>query len=392
MDRPPPPLPNLGRWSSWRPRVGDGSPALLLAGVALLELAQTGPLLRPETVLALVQTLPLAWRRRRPLAVWLAVALGAAVWAALGADGSYAALFGGPIAVYAVAAYVGRPMSWLVFAATAIGVVAAFPLLGRPVPSVDAALLVAVVGTAWVMGDAARTHAAYTAGLEERAASLERSRQELARRIRLEERTRIARELHDVVAHHISMIAVQAETGPYLVTAGPEKATEGFAAIGETARRALTEMRRLLGVLRSEPDGSPALAPQPGFDDIPDLVAEVRQSGLAVDYAVRGEPRPLAAGVDLSAYRIVQEALTNVRRHAGPARAGVVVEFADRLIRLSVVDDGRGAGSDEGDGSAAGHGLVGIRERAAMLGGTVEAGPRPEGGYAMFVTIPLAPS
>jgi signal transduction histidine kinase len=230
------------------------------------------------------------------------------------------------------------------------------------------------------------------------AEQVERRRQEQARRAVLEERSRIARELHDVVAHHMSMVAVQAETAPYRIKGLPDDGLRDFAAIGETARAALVEMRRLLGVLRS--DAGPEREPQPGLGHLADLVDGARKAGLPVRLAVDGQARPLPAGVELSAYRIVQEALSNAGRHARDAgRVDVEVRFEPERLTVTVTDDGsaaipaarRGGSGGPGPGGRWGHGLLGMSERVTMLGGTLEAGAEEAGGFRVRAVMPVRP-
>jgi signal transduction histidine kinase len=194
-----------------------------------------------------------------------------------------------------------------------------------------------------------------------------------------------------VVAHSISVIAVQSGVGAHVAHAQPEEAAKALAAIEATSRAALTELRRLLGVLRQEGEPQGSLVPVPGLGDLDALLAEVARAGLAVRLRVEGTPSPLPAGVDLSAYRIVQEALTNVVKHAGPARAQVTIGYHDQDVTVEVTDDGRGVVAPTGDGRAAvGHGLIGMRERVAVFGGDLEVGPRPGGGFRVAVRLPLA--
>jgi signal transduction histidine kinase len=240
-------------------------------------------------------------------------------------------------------------------------------------------------GTVSVIAYALRRRSGRAAELEERAATLEREREEAERAAVEEERRRIARELHDVIAHSITLMTVQAGAARLLLAQDPGRAREPVLSVEETGRHALAELRRLLGVIRAD-DGEAALAPQPGLARLDDLVGQARRAGLPVELAVAGEPRPLPPGIDLTAYRIVQEALTNTRRHAGPAHAHVSVRYGSQALDLEVTDDGRTA-TAAGDG--AGHGLVGMRERVALYDGTFAAGPRPEGGYAVRVRLPV---
>ena len=199
-----------------------------------------------------------------------------------------------------------------------------------------------------------------------------------------EERTRIARELHDVVAHAISVIVLQAKGGRRLLDSDPAETRVALDAIVESGEQALGEMRRLLGMLRRS-DAEIAMAPLPSLRHLGLLAEQVSGAGLPVELDVVGEPAPLPPGVDLSAYRIVQEALTNALKHAGPARARVVVRYGARELELEITDTGRGAAA----GNGGGHGLVGMRERAQLFGGQVEGGTRPEGGFAVRARLPL---
>jgi signal transduction histidine kinase len=232
-------------------------------------------------------------------------------------------------------------------------------------------------GTPWAAGRAIRRRRL-------RESQLEREKAEAEAAI-AEERTRIARELHDVVTHAISVIVLQARGGRRLLATEPAEARQALDAIERTASQALQEMRRLLGLLR-ESDERLALAPQPTLSRLDDLVAQVREAGLPVELAIEGEPAELPPGVDLSAYRIVQEALTNALKHAGPATARVTVHYGDGELDLEVSDDGTGTGN----GGGAGQGLTGIRERVAVFGGDVEAGALPEGGYAVRARLPYS--
>jgi signal transduction histidine kinase len=213
------------------------------------------------------------------------------------------------------------------------------------------------------------------------------------------ERLRIARELHDVVAHAMSVIAVQSGMGAHVIDTQPEEARRALANIEATSRSGLAELRRLLGVLRDDDadtgDGAgtrrPALAPAPGLGELDALVARASEAGLPVEVAIEGDARPLPPGVDLAAYRIVQEALTNVVKHAGEATARVTVRYGEAEVDLEIVDDGRGrAAAAGGTPGANGHGIAGMRERATIYNGTLDAGPRPEGGFRVAARLPLA--
>ncbi|MFF3994488.1 sensor histidine kinase [Streptomyces cyaneofuscatus] len=250
---------------------------------------------------------------------------------------------------------------------------------------------------AWVMGDSLRTRRAYFSQLEERAARLEREREAQSKVAVAAERARIARELHDVVAHNVSVMVVQADGAAYVMDAAPDQARQALETISSTGRQALAEMRRLLGVLRTgDAPESGEYVPQPDVEQIEDLVDQVRRTGLAVDFKVEGTARPLPSGVELTAYRIVQEALTNTRKHGGPdAGASVRLVYFDDGLGLLVEDDGRGAAHElyeDGGADGAGHGMIGMRERVGMVGGTLDAGPRPGGGFRISALLPLKPA
>jgi signal transduction histidine kinase len=250
--------------------------------------------------------------------------------------------------------------------------------------------------SAWVLGDSMGYRRAYSAALEERAERAERERDTQAQIAAVAERARIARELHDVIAHNLSVMVAQADGGSYVFDATPERSRQALAEIGRTGRQALTEMSSLLGVLRIDREAAP-LAPAPAAAEIADLVTQARQAGMRVSHTVEGAVQPLPVGLSLTAYRIVQEALTNVRKHAGPgAAAAVTLRYDQDELVVRVTDDGGGAASvpryRTGPATPAnpeGHGLAGMRERAAMYGGTVQAGPRPGTGFEVTVRLPL---
>jgi len=379
--------------SAW---VFDGALALAAASVpAALALFEAPDLSLPRgtlvlgCALVLVHTLPLAARRRFPGAVLALVVASGLAFAALDLPPDILGL-AILVAVYSVAAYGRRWVALAGLAVAELGLVAVQLTPGRI--GVDTLVVnMGVVAAAWLLGHFAHNYRAYAARLEERTGELERAREELARRAVVEERLRLARELHDVVAHAMSVIAVQSGVGAHVASTQPEEAAKALAAIEATSRAALTELRRLLGVLRQEDEPQGDLAPVPGLADLDGLLAEVAKAGLAVRLQVEGRPAHLPAGVDLSAYRIVQEALTNVVKHAGPARAQVAIRYRDHEVRVEVTDDGRGAAAPTGDGRArVGHGLIGMRERVSVFGGDLEVGPRPGGGFRVAARLPFA--
>jgi signal transduction histidine kinase len=369
--------------------VAAGWPMAVFASMPVLSGVPVG-MLAVGYALVLLHTLPLAARRRFPGTVLgISVASGLAI-GALGLP----PFFLGPailVAVYSVAAYGDRRVALAGLAAAELGLAAVQLTPGKfdaPVVWVQFAL---IIGAAWLLGYFVGDRHVYAARLEERTAELEQAREELARRAVAEERLRLARELHDVVAHSMSVIAVQSGVGAHVAESRPEEVGKALSAIEATSRATLEELRRLLGVLRQDSEPQASLAPVPGLADLEGLLGEVAKAGLAVRLQVEGTPSPLPAGVDLSAYRIVQEALTNVVKHAGPARAQVVVGYHDRDVTVEILDDGRGAATSTGEGRAGtGHGLIGMRERVAAFGGDLEAGPGPGGGFRVAARLPLA--
>jgi signal transduction histidine kinase len=239
-------------------------------------------------------------------------------------------------------------------------------------------------GIAWVAGDRTRTRRAYLDQLEERARRAEREREEDARRATEEERNRIARELHDVVAHNVSVIAVQAGAARTTSQGDAARSVETLGLIERTARSTLSELRALLGVLRKNED-APLLRPQPTLEQLDTLLQHARDAGIAVETRIEGTVRPLPAVVDLCAYRVVQEALTNVIKHAPGAHANVSLRYASNELGITVVDDGPGANGSE----TTGHGLIGMRERVGMLEGEIHVGNAAHSGFRVEVRLPL---
>jgi signal transduction histidine kinase len=238
---------------------------------------------------------------------------------------------------------------------------------------------------AWLAGLALRARAAHAEAAEQRATWLEQTREQDARRAIADERARIARELHDVVAHSVSVMTVQSSAVRRLLKPDQEKERHALLTVEQTGREALTEMRRLVGVLRTD-DEAPARAPQPGLAAVQTLVAHARETGLQVDLRIEGEPVRLPAGIDLTAYRLVQEGLTNTIKHASAEHAEVCVRYATGYVEVEVADDGRGA---NGRGNGGGHGLLGMRERVSIYAGDLDVGPRPEGGFRLRARLPV---
>jgi signal transduction histidine kinase len=331
--------------------------------------------------LTLLATLPIALRRRYPLPV-LVVTLPAALATDVLYDNFQFA--GSLVALYTVAAYTGRPGSIGVGVGTALALpVTQFDAGGLGLA--ESATIYVIYAAAWILGDRIGARRAYLRELEERAVRHEREREEHARRAAGEEQARIARELHDIIAHNVSVMTVQAAAAGDAFESQPGKVREALASIESTGREALTELRRLLGSVR--PGDSPGtFAPQPGLALLDDLIEQMRATGIAVELTVEGSPRELSPGVDLSAYRIVQEALTNTLKHAEASHAKVLVRYGDGTLDVEVVDDGRGA---TWDGATRGHGIIGMRERVALVGGKLEVGRAANGGFSIHARIPL---
>ncbi|MFD7899867.1 sensor histidine kinase [Streptomyces sp. NPDC059743] len=379
--------------------------AVLLFGFSLLWVVQqvvgVGPRLVAIVMVALL-SLSVALRRRAPektLLFVLGLGLAQVVLDVAANPADFAML----VAIYTVSAQ-GGPR-WASQLALTGGLLAA-PISQVRWPEEGAStagrVVVAVImgvpfALAWVLGDSVRTRRAYFDQLEERATRLEKEREAQAKVAVAAERARIARELHDVVAHNVSVMVVQADGAAYVLDAAPDQAKEALETISSTGRQALAEMRRLLGVLRTgDTKEGGEYVPQPDVGQIEELVEKVRGAGLSVDFKIEGTPRPLPSGVELTAYRIVQEALTNSRKHGGPdVGASVRLVYFDDGLGLLVEDDGRGAAHElyeDGGADGRGHGLIGMRERVGMVGGTLDAGPRPGGGFRISALLPLKPA
>ncbi|MGH9224003.1 MAG: sensor histidine kinase [Acidimicrobiales bacterium] len=384
------------RWVKEHPFGADGLLAALVTAISL-----PGPWITREgfdfrepdgfaLFLVLLSSVPLAWRRRHSFTIFNLV-LVASVASAVRNYGSASGGLSVIIVLYTMAAHCDRRRS---LAAATLSAAGLFVVLATTPTKVEVADVVAsyvVFAAAWILGDNVRVRRAYVVELEDRTERLERQKAEQARRAVATERGRIARELHDVIAHHVSVMVVQAGGARRVLDRRPDQAREALQSIETTGRQALSEMRRLLGVLRADEDltgTGDGRAPQPGVAALDVLVDQLREAGLPVDLRVEGEPRPLDSGVDLSAYRIVQEALTNTLKHAGPAEAHVVVRYGAGDVELEITDDGRGGGADSGNGAADGHGLVGMKERVSLFGGELRAGPRPGGGYLVRARLP----
>jgi signal transduction histidine kinase len=366
----------VGDWLQRHPRIVD----LALVVVALA--TTVGAASRHDhaalgVLLAVVACLPLLVRRSHPLGV-LAIATAATV--AISVGWGYESPFPAAVALFTVADECERRVS--LGAGAAAVVVLSLPW-GHPTHGWrDVVGRLIGFSLAWVVGDSLGVRRRYVAALEERAERLEREREAEAARAAAEEQARIARELHDVLAHNVSVMVVQAAAANDVFDSQPERAREALRSIETTGRDALAELRRLLGVVRRD---RPEYAPQPSLDLLDELVEQVRSAGLDVAVTIEGEPRELPTGVDLSAYRVVQEALTNTLKHARARRAEITLRFWSGGLDVDVRDDG--VGKTNGDGG--GNGLIGMRERVAVYGGSLTAGPHAGGGFSVSARFPL---
>ncbi|MDO0924587.1 sensor histidine kinase [Streptomyces sp. TG1A-8] len=339
---------------------------------------------------AAVGCLVLLWRHRHPFGV-LALALGCGVvFQLLGFRQSPLVTSPVLVSVYTVAVRTGRRTAFSA-AAVSAGVLVGAAAVGDPASwlNPDKAAMLAWTGLAAAVGDGVRSRRAYVAAVEERAEHAERTREQEARQRVAAERVRIARELHDIVTHHIALINAQAGVAVHLVDRRPERIVAALEDIRDTSRSALDELRATVGLLRQSDDPVAPRDPMPGLAQVPALLASFERAGLTVRHVRRGTAEPLDPAVDLAAYRIVQESLTNVRKHAGAGCARLLLHHGRDRLTITVEDDGPAGAHRSHPG--AGHGLIGMRERAAAVGGTLTAGPRPGGGFTVAAELPLHP-
>lgn len=380
----------IARWGSElrafaarRPGVADALFVLVLLLVGIPHLVKE-PSARPvfAWTLEIALYVPLIWRRRAPLTVFAAVAaVGFVQWlvGVLLTFGDFAVL----IALYSVAAHSSLRRLFLAGAVTEIGVALATDQWAPKALTVRAFVLSSGMCTAAaVLGLNLRTRRAYLASLEDRAARLERERDQRAQIVAVEERARIARDVHDIVTHSLSVMVALTDGVAYALPASPERAAEAAGKASEIGRQAITEMRRVLEVLR---DGEPVGGdrhPQPGLSQLSGLFTEVRAAGLPVEFVVTGRPPAMASGAELAIFRIVQEALTNIRKHTAPGTtARVRLGYTAESVDIEITDDGRPAVSVAAETRHPGHGIAGMRERVAVYDGLLQAGPLPDGGW-----------
>ena len=375
----------------WRDDVLDWALAVAIASGALLQ--QRGCDCRQDPLwlnvgVILLGALPLGLRRRQPVMVFTVVGLASLAHVLLGFANQFLNTFAVLVALFSVADYAPWPLSVLAGAAVALALPVNFAVdwanHGR-VNLSDIPYNYALFGAAWVLGDNLRQRRQREGELVQRAERLLAEQDERAQRAVADERARIARDLHDVVAHTVSVIVLHAGAARRIAAEQPERARGALEAIESLGREAAADMRRLVGILRAPAEPAADAEPQPSLARLDGLVDRVRAAGLDIRLHIEGDARLLPPGVDLSAYRIVQEALTNTLRHAHAERADVVLRYRPDGLELEVSDNGRGPVP----AAAGGQGLIGMRERAAIFGGQVEAGPRPGVGFRVRVLLPL---
>lgn len=376
------------RWRRISPGTKDSTFAILWSFATQVELLVADLVegsLAAQSLAFAVMTLSLVWRRTRPLLA--AVLLGAAI-AAQTLIGS-AEIVGGFVAMlvgtYSIASYATNVRSLAVGSAFVFAGLFTYPVVNE-MNFADEVGNFVIFASLWVLGRLVRTWRRGAAEAEEHAAAVERAREEHVRLALADERGRIARELHDVVAHGVSGMVLQAGAARQLLHRDPAAAEEPLLAVEGLGRQALEEMRRLLGLLRRD-DEDLALAPPLQLGAIGRLVDDVRRSGVAVTSRIEGDERPLPTGLEVSAYRIVQEALTNVVKHADASQVEVVLRYDDEGLELIIVDDGCGSAGDDAHAVGTGHGLLGMRERAELFGGTLIAGPRQPTGWQVHARL-----
>ncbi|OIJ67320.1 sensor histidine kinase [Streptomyces mangrovisoli] len=378
-------------WVDAHPRIRDAAPPLLITVAAVPASAMadgrwTQPSLANVAWVALA-CLPLLWRYRRPVQVVAAVVAVQITQVTVGGNSVMVAV-PAIVALYTVGLLRRPRTAWISGTVAAMTLAASGTVLARPAAiSGDMLVWFDVLMLATGAGVAVRSRRERLASIEARAVHAEETREAEALRRVAEERVRIARELHDVVAHHITLVNAQAGVAQHLVRTDAEKAYRALGAIKDTSRAALEELRATVGLLRRSDDDTPlSLVPAPGLGDLDTLVDGFRKAGQNIRLDRTGELRQLSPSTDLAAYRIIQEALTNTHKHAGAAHAHVTLAYGEQTLQITVADDGRGTAKQ---GSGTGHGLIGMRERATAFGGTLTAGPAPHGGYRVHAELPL---
>jgi signal transduction histidine kinase len=360
-----------------KPPLADALLATGLTGLTLATLAggTTGRVNGVAAVLAVLTAAPLALRQRAPILTLIVIEAALSAYGLLGFGDYPNGGVGMLVGIFTVATLYRRAVAALMFATTLVPCAVSYVTTPSPVVWSQVAQAVLILSGGWVLGESTRRWGRRAERLGEHAA-----------RAVADERLRIARELHDIVAHHMSVISLQAGLAAYVLDADVPTAKVAIATVGEASRDALTDMRRLLDLLRLDESDDDDYQPQPGTAQLDDLVGRMRGAGLPVTMRVHGAARPLPTGADLCVYRIVQESLTNVLKHAGPAAARIDINYGEHVLTVKVSDDGRAPGRPENPAS---HGIRGMRERAELYGGVLTAGPEKDGGFTVILRMPL---
>jgi len=379
----------IGRLRYLNPPLVDAAIAVFLGVLAELELLLlVGDLSareRAADVLTLpFLTLPLALRRRAPTVALILILAAERVQELLGGglrNGGTLPLLAILLAIYSQAAGVG-----LRRALVGAGLVVATALTIPPITLGDTIYRLVLTMVPWVLGRVVRDRQERALTIEQRAQGLENEQAVRIAAATVEERARIARELHDIVAHSVGVMVIQASGAQKVLDDKPQRAREALQSIELTGRQALDELQRVLGILRTDAEGE-SLTPQPSLRHLDTLLEQIRQGGLPVEATIEGDVRSLPPGLELAAYRIVQEALTNSLKHAGKAKARLMIRYREHELQLEICDDGQSPKRNAANGR--GHGLVGMRERVGLYGGSLAAGPLPGGGYSVKAVLPL---
>ena len=380
------------------PLVVDALIAIGFASIAVVEMqaaAESEEGFRDSdglgALLVLAQTLPLGLRRVAPPGSLAVITAAIGLHAALGYDhiqaGTAASFFGVSSAAYLTDNR--RALVALLLGAVGIGV---FYTTSRvPLDNYGCITTSGVWLAGWIMGSSFRIRRRHAAAVERRAEVLEQDSEARAREAVADERSRITRELHDIIGHTLNLIVVQASAAQRVIGSTPDRAAESLASIESTASQSLSDIERMLGILDPSQSDEIPFSPQPGLGQVDRLAEQFTQAGLPVEVNVAGEPHKLPTSLDLSAYRIVQEALTNALKHAGPTRVRVAISYLADKLELEIVDDGQGSG-DDWHNAGGGRGLIGMRERVSLFGGELDVGPAAEGGFRVYASLPLEES
>ena len=339
-------------------------------------------------LLVLGQTLPLAIAFRYPMVALAVIMASFMAHTGLSHDVIWVVQFTAAITTFVAVIRGGNRRSLLALLLVYLGIVVSFGIFRDVDRAGNVLVQMLLFGGLWIIGNLFRTRRIRLESTEQVLAELEVEQDRLAREAVQDERARIARDLHDIIGHTLNLIVVQAGAARAVFSSKPDQALESLDSIETTARQSLSDMERMLGILRPPEAEAAPFDPQPGLSQVGRLAEQFSDAGLPVEVNVAGEPRKLPTSLGLSAYRIVQEALTNALKHAGPARAQVAISYLDDKLELDIVDDGQGSG-DDGHNASGGRGLIGMRERVSLFGGELDVGPAAEGGFRVHASLPL---